>query len=101
MKAIKKIKSKITDNNNNIQNKIEYSNKDIFYNYLKTTNHKLDLIRNSIFNLIITNNYVNSIDFEFKNEFDEINKNIASLDNELGKLLKSLNIKFNERKEKS
>lgn len=94
-----KVKNNIKDTDKNITDKIEYTNKDIFYNSLKVINHKLDMVRNSIFNVIITNNYVNLIEFDFKNELTEIDKSINLLDSEISKLIKKIDVKFNERKE--
>lgn len=96
-----KVKNNIKDTDKNITDKFEYSNKDIFYNSLKVINHKLDMVRNSIFNVIITNNYVNLIEFDFKNELTEIDKSINLLDSEISKLIKKIDVKFNERKEKN
>lgn len=96
-----KVKNNIKDTDKNITDKIEYTNKDIFYNSLKVINHKLDMVRNSIFNVIITNNYVNLIEFDFKIELTEIDKSINLLDSEISKLIKKIDVKFNERKEKN
>lgn len=94
-----KFKNTIKDIKDNNTDTFEYTNKDVFYNSLKIVNHQLDMVRNAIFNLIMTNSYTNIIEFEFKDEFVAIDKSIGTIDGELSKLLKKLNIKFNERKE--
>lgn len=93
-----KVKKTNKNTNKNTNNVVEYTNKDIFYNQLKILNHNLDLVRNSVFNVIMTNNYVNVIEFEFGDEFKQLDKHVKEINNEISALLAKLNIKFNKEK---
>lgn len=92
------------DKKNNVENfikkdeKVEMSKKDIFYLNLKDINFNLDLVRNGIFNIIVTNNYVTNIEFEFKEDMENIKKNIVNINNIANELIKKLNIKFDKEK---
>lgn len=78
--------------------KIEYTNKDVFFNSMKIINSKLDFTRNAIFNIIVSSNYVNEINFNFDIEIKNINKIIVEIENNIEQLLKKINIKFEKEK---
>lgn len=98
MKKIKKdnkVENYIKSENNNIDD----SNKNRFYNSLKSINYRLDFTRNTLFNLILSNSYVNIINFEYDKELKNIANYINSIELDIENILKKLNLKFeNERR---
>lgn len=89
----KENKNNAVDKNNNLIN-----NKDLFFNELKRINFNLDLLRNGIFNIIVTADYINNIEFDFKNFIININNNIVELNKEISNIIEKLNIKFGDKK---
>lgn len=88
-------------NKNDINEKAEIDKKlNVFYNQLNFINNSLDIIRNRIFNLIITRMYISDIKFDYQQILDNITNSINEIDKNYIDLVNSLNLSFGDKYEK-
>lgn len=76
-------------------------NKDVVFGNLAKINYELDLLRNGIFNLCLSANYVVDLSNGCIEKSTEIAKDVAVLKTKLDDLVKEFNIKFMERTKQS
>lgn len=88
-------------NKNEINEKAEIDKKlNVFYNQINFINNSLDIIRNRIFNLIITRMYIKDINFNYQTILDNITNSINEIDKNYIELVNSLNLSFGDKNEK-
>lgn len=88
-------------NKNEINEKAEIDKKlNVFYNQINFINNSLDIIRNRIFNLIITRMYIKDINFNYQIILDNITNSINEIDKNYIELVNSLNLSFGDKNEK-
>lgn len=88
-------------NKNEINEKAEIDKKlNVFYNQINFINNSLDIIRNRIFNLIITRMYISDIQFDYQQILDNITNSINEIDKNYIDLVNSLNLSFGDKHEK-
>lgn len=88
-------------NKNEINEKAEIDKKlNVFYNQVNFINNSLDIIRNRIFNLIITRMYISDIKFDYQQILDNITNSINDIDKNYIELVNSLNLSFGDKYEK-
>lgn len=88
-------------NKNDINEKAEIDKKlNVFYNQVNFINNSLDIIRNRIFNLIITRMYISDIKFDYQQILDNITNSINEIDKNYIDLVNSLNLSFGDKHEK-